>query len=158
MDCWSLLVRYHIDRTKCHYPLIPLEDLAFSDLVERGIISKEAKGRLFPTTIYPTKDPKPREQLVQELRTAMMKQQEAMTAHLELLLKLIAKTTKLFTPEEEATDKSLLAVRKAFKHDTSYTLLGKAKLSLSESPFLVEETSELPVRWVIHHQPSGPDR
>lgn len=129
-----------------------LEKETFAGLVDRGILTKEKQKQwvFFKATIYPTNDPTPEAMLVQDLR-ALMKREIPSTVHLELLIKLIAKTSKVFTEEEEACDEKLKSVRKSFKHEPAFTLLEKSYdggSNNAESPFTPNE--ELSVRLLVN--------
>lgn len=147
-------IRDHIGDSEFHRGIgYELEQQTFANLVERGILDKEKrKNFLFlERTIYPTSDPTPEAMLIQDLR-AVMKREGPSTAHMELLLKLIARTTKLFSAKEEAADNNkLLKLRKLFKHDEFYSLLndsvGGGSGTPQVSPFAAGQ--ELSVRLLV---------
>lgn len=133
-----------------------LQTETFTALVDRGILAKEKQKQymFFKKTIYRTKNAAPKSVLVKDLR-AVLKQETSSTTRLELLLKLIAKTTKVLTAEEEASDKDLRAVRKAFKDDAGFTLVKippatpqSSDNGQSKSPFLPSD--ELSSRLLVN--------
>lgn len=143
-----------------------LEKDTFAGLVERGILTKEKQKAwvFFLETIYPTGDPTPEALLVQDLR-ALLNQEIPSNSHLELLLKLIGKTTKVFTQNEEEANPMAKQMRQRFLQDGYYTLLGAAPIGnetkeesdatlwrlgndekyVEDSPFLADEEHSL--RW-----------
>ncbi|CAB9521465.1 expressed unknown protein [Seminavis robusta] len=132
-----------------------LEKETFGELISRGILTEEKKKSwvFFQKTVYPTSDPTPEAMLVQDLR-AVLKGDMPSTPQLEILLKLISRTTKVFTAEEEAADKELQKRRKAFKHDDAFTLVEQERQPVegrvtgyNTSPF--SATQELSVRLVV---------